>query len=140
MMGTGVEIVKRVGTPLLDIDVFVFCEILEVVGEGREGGPVDVDLLIQFEYLQEFDRVEAEQLKLSRVDMHVLVLPELPGYRRLPHQYTLTPHIILKLQLLYLLILFLPLLLLEEDILSIDLEGILEYLKNLIPGDQRNEE
>lgn len=75
MVCTGVEIVERVGAPLLDIDVLVFCEIFEVVGEGREGGPVDVDLLIQLEHLQEFYRVEAEQLKLSRVDRHIFVIP-----------------------------------------------------------------
>lgn len=140
MVCTGVEIVERVGTPLLYIDVLVFCEVLEVVGEGREGSPVYVDLLIQLEHLQEFYRVEAVQLKLSRVDRHIFEIPKLPAYRSLPHHYALSPHIILKLQLLLLLILFLPFLLLKEDILSIDLKGILEYLKNPIPGDQRNEE
>ena len=139
MKGTCVEIVEGVGAPLFDIDVLVLCEVLEVVGEGGEGGPVDVDLLVQLEHLQELDGVEAEELKLSSVDGHVLELCELPGNGLLPHRHGLHPHIVLKLQLCLLLLLR-ALLLLKEDILSIDLKGVLEYLKNPIAGDEGDEE
>ena len=121
---------------MLDIDLLVLGEVLEVIGEGREGSSVDVDLLVQLEHLQEFDRVEAEQLKLSGVDRHILEVTKLLSYRRFPDRHSCAPHVILKLKLLFLLILLLAVLFLEEDVLRVDLEGVLEYVENPIPGDE----
>lgn len=138
-MVTCVEIVEGIGAPLLDADVLVLRKIFEEVGERGEGGSVDVHLLVQLEHLQEFHRVEAKELKLRRVDRHVLEVSKLPGDGLLPRGYSLSPHIVLKLQL-FLLLLLRAVLLLEEDVLGIDLEGVLEYLEYLIAGDEGDEE